>query len=95
MVIRSKNIFLLATQHENNSFKIVTIQYLTINYLCTSENHNRNNPNLQTKREDKTQSVEANSCTSALQSLLQIDRKTNTDPREERKYFCKEKGGDE
>lgn len=47
------------------------------------------------KREDKTQVVQVNSCTSALQLLLQIDRKTNTDPRDDRKYFGKDKGEDE
>lgn len=35
--------------------------------------------------------MEANSCTRALQSLLQIIRKTNTDSRDEGKYFCKTK----
>lgn len=33
--------------------------------------------------------MEASSCTRALQPLLQIIRQTNTDSREEGKYFCK------
>lgn len=38
--------FLLATQHQNNSLKIATLQYLTTNYLCTSDTNN-----LQLKRQ--------------------------------------------
>lgn len=85
MAIRYGNTFLLATQHQNNSLKITTLQYLTRNYLCISENCNTNN--FQLKRQgNQWKQV---SCTKVLQPLLQIIRQTNTDSREEGKYFCK------
>lgn len=46
MAIRCGNTFLLATQHQNNSLKIATRQYLTTNYLCIFEKCNTNNLHL-------------------------------------------------